>query len=133
MYGWQSVGDHSGDAFRPKIPSTLAHAYATAPSTEIWFCLIVFGYTPGSHTYILYPGSILLYLNGGLKRLRSQHSVFSLQTRHTHSSLELAALWTAVSTVCSTSSLRLLELLSRQKILPARCTPGADEASITEF
>jgi hypothetical protein len=59
---------------------------------EIWFWLTLFGLTstPGSHTYILCSGYMLLYVNGGLKGLRSQHSVFNLQTPHTHSSLELA-------------------------------------------
>jgi hypothetical protein len=43
---------------------------------EIWFWLILFGHPPGSHTYTLYSGSVLLYVNGGLKGPRSQHSVF---------------------------------------------------------
>jgi hypothetical protein len=33
--GWQSVGDHSGDAFRPELPSAFARADATAPSTRL--------------------------------------------------------------------------------------------------
>ena len=35
MRGWQSFGDHSGDAFRPEILSAFARADATAPSTRL--------------------------------------------------------------------------------------------------
>jgi hypothetical protein len=34
-HGWQSVGDNSGDAFRPENPSAFARADATAPSTTL--------------------------------------------------------------------------------------------------
>jgi hypothetical protein len=48
----------------PPPPAPLPAAAAAALAV-LWlrFCfwLILFGYTPGSHTYVLYSGSILLY------------------------------------------------------------------------